>query len=62
MRVIAVRSWFSKKLTLWKFWIDLENLPILARIVVESAIGDYMKVVGKFISFPKSLGSWHLVE
>ena len=25
LRVIAIRSWSPKVLTLWKFWIDLGN-------------------------------------
>ena len=38
--VMVVRSWCTEMLTLWNFWIDLGNLPILAMIVVESAFGD----------------------
>jgi len=48
LRVIAIRSWSSEMLTLWNFWIDHGSLPVLARIVVESTFGDYIKVVGNF--------------
>ena len=40
LRVIAVRIWSSEILTLFYFWTDLRSLPVLARIVVESAFGD----------------------
>ena len=40
LRVIAVRSWSPEVLTLWNFWIDLESLLVLTRIVVESPLGD----------------------
>ena len=39
LRVTAVRSWSPEMLTLWNFWTDLGNLPVLARIVVESDFG-----------------------
>ena len=45
---MVVRSWSPEMLTLWNFWIDLGSLPVLARIVVESTFGDYIKVVGNF--------------
>ena len=53
LRVIAIRSWSPKILTLWNFWTDLRSLPILTRIVVESPFGDKMKVVGNFIRFSR---------
>ena len=57
LRVIAIRSWSPEVLTLWNFWTDLENLPYLTRIVVESPFGDLMKVVVNVIIFPESLRS-----
>ena len=40
LRVIAVRSWSPKMLTLWNFWIDLGSLLVCTRIEVASDFGD----------------------
>ena len=50
----------SELLALWNFWTALGCLSILVKINYELVVGDLIRVVGNFISFPESPRSQHV--